>query len=104
MDGNYSRCLPQRLERPTGLILLDIPTRTSLPRYLRLSWFERDRRGALEGIRDSVKWEIIRHITITTRANRKRYREMFARINMPKAKLTTARELTHFYRSAGLNR
>ena len=103
MDGNYSRCLPQRLERATGFILLDVPTMTSLLRYLRRSWFEPDRPGALEGGRDSVKWEMIRHIAIATRANRKRYEEMFDRITVPKMRLATTRELTHFYRSAGLD-
>jgi adenylate kinase family enzyme len=44
MDGNYSRLLPQRLRRATGLILLDVPTTTSLYRYIRRCWFERDRR------------------------------------------------------------
>ena len=58
---------------------------------------------ALEGSKDSVKWEMIRHIAITTRANRKRYEEMFDRITLPKMRLAT-RELTHFYRSAGLDR
>jgi adenylate kinase family enzyme len=49
MDGNYSRLLPQRLQRATGVILLDVPTTTSLYRYVRRCWFERDRRGGLEG-------------------------------------------------------
>ena len=104
MDGNYSRCLKQRLERATGFILLDIPTITSLLRYLRRSWLERDRRGGLQGNRDSVKWAMLHHIAITTRANRKRYEEMFDRLTLPKVRLATTRELTHFYHSAGLNR
>lgn len=54
MDGNYARCLPQRLERTTGVILLNVPTATSLLRYLRRSWFERDRPGALKGGPDRV--------------------------------------------------
>ena len=33
MDGNYSSCLPQRLARATGLILLDLSTPLSLWRY-----------------------------------------------------------------------
>jgi adenylate kinase family enzyme len=104
MDGNYSRCLPQRLERATGLILLDTPTMTSLLRYLRRSWFESNRRGALEGSRDSVKWQMIRHIAVTTRANRRRYADLFDSLSLPKIKLATTRELTEFYRSAGLER
>jgi adenylate kinase family enzyme len=103
MEGNYSRCLPQRLERATGFVLLDVPTTTSLFRYIRRSWFEPDRRGALDGGRDSVRWGMIRHIAVATRANRRRYREIFKQIDLPKVKLMTVREQAHFYRSAGLD-
>ena len=103
-DGNYSRCLPQRLARATGLILLDISTATSLLRYLRRSWFERDRPGGLEGGRDRVRWPMIRHIAVTTRKNRRPYKEMFDRISLPKIRLATAREIARFYRSEGLDR
>ena len=34
MDGNYSRCLPRRLARTTGMILLDVSTATSVLRYV----------------------------------------------------------------------
>lgn len=104
MEGNYSRCLPQRLQRATGFILLDVPTMTSLFRYFRRSWFEADRRGALDGGRDRVKWEMIRHIAVATRANRRRYQEMFDHLDLPRVKLTTGREQARFYRAAGLHR
>ncbi len=104
IDGNYSRCLPQRLARATGLILLDAPTAISLLRYVRRSWFERDRLGGLEGGKDSVKWSMIHHIAVTTRENRRRYKEMFDGISLPKLRLSTAREIARFYRSEGLNR
>ena len=35
MDGNYTRCLGRRLERATGLVLLDVPMAVSLLRYVR---------------------------------------------------------------------
>jgi adenylate kinase family enzyme len=104
MDGNYSRLLPQRLARATGFILLDVPTATSLYRYLRRCWFDRDRRGALEGGRDSVKWGIIRHIAVITRANRAGYRYVFDEINIPKVQINSTRALADFYRSNGLRR
>lgn len=102
MDGNYSRLLPQRLRRATGLILLDVPTTTSLYRYVRRCWFERDRRGALEGGRDSVKWEMIRHIAFATRANRARYRKMVGDIGVPSVNLATTKALAAFYDANGL--
>jgi adenylate kinase family enzyme len=104
MDGNYTRCLPQRLARATGVILLDVPTATSLLRYLRRSWFERNRRGGLEGNRDSVKWAMIHHIAVATRKNRKGYKQSFDRIDLPKIELATPQALGHFYRSEGLVR
>jgi len=104
MDGNYSRCLPQRLARATGLILLDLPTRASLFRYLRRSWFERSRIGALDGGQDSVKWDMLRHIAGPARKNRRRYAEMFDRTDLPQIRLSTSRAIARFYRSEGLSR
>jgi adenylate kinase family enzyme len=104
MEGNYSQCMPRRLERATGVILLDVSTATSLLRYLRRSWFERERHGALEGGRDSVKWRMIRHITVVTPPSRKRYAAMFEHISLPKVKLGSARELHDFYRAEKLQR
>ena len=104
MDGNYSRLLPQRLQRATGVILLDVPTTTSLYRYIRRCWFERDRCGGLEGGRDSVKWDMIRHIVIATRANRTRYRTLFDAITLPKIPIASTAALTAFYRANGLRR
>ncbi|WP_428377622.1 hypothetical protein [Lichenicoccus sp.] len=102
MDGNYSRCLPQRLARATGFILLDTPVAVSLFRYLRRSWFDAERPGGLEGGSDSVKWAMVSHIVGTTRKNRRRYAEMFDRSSLPKIRLGTARELARFYLSEGL--
>ena len=104
MDGNYSRCLPQRLARATGVILLDTSTATSLLRYVRRSWFQCDRLGGLKGGMDTVKWEMIHHIVVVTRNSRRRYEEMFDGIGLPKVRLSTAREIAQFYRSEGLSR
>ena len=104
IEGNYSWLLPQRLDRATGFILLDVPMPVSLYRYLRRCWFERDRHGALEGGRDSVKWGMIRHITVATRANRSRYEHMFENIELPKVRLGSTRALAEFYRLNNLTR
>ena len=104
IDGNYSRLLPKRLQRATGFVLLDVPTVVSLYRYVRRCWFERERRGALEGGRDSVKWDVIHHITGATRANRNRYQKMFGDIRLPKVRLDSTRALAEFYRLNGLSR
>ncbi len=104
IEGNYSRLLPRRLDRATGFVLLDVSTPVALCRYLRRCWFERDRHGALEGGRDRVKWEMIRHIAVATRANRGRYRRVFEDVRLPKVRLASARALARFYGSNGLSR
>ena len=104
MDGNYTRLLPQRLSRATGLILLDIGTMRALARYLRRTWFERNRRGGLPGGIDRVKWGMIHHIAVLTPANRKRYRAIFNECALPKLLLSDPDALTTFYRRSGLTR
>ena len=104
MDGNYSRCWPQRFARATGVILLDAPTPVSLLRYLRRSLFERERAGNLEGAKDSVNWPMIRHIAFVTPGNRRRYRQAFDDLELPKVSLLTPVEINNFYRSEGLQR
>lgn len=102
MDGNYSVCLPQRLRRATGLILLDISTPASLFRYFRRTLFETRRHGALEGGRDSVKWDMIHHIAVVTPRNRERYSAMFDELDLPKLRLPSVRATKQCFRDWGL--
>lgn len=101
IEGNYSPLLPQRLDRATGFILTDVSTTTSLYRYIRRCWFERDRHGGLEGGRDGVKWDMIHHIAVATRANRSRYRDMIHSISLPKVQIDSTKALAGFYRANG---
>jgi adenylate kinase family enzyme len=96
VEGNYSRLLPQRVARATGFVLLDVSTLVSVYRYLRRSWFERHRPGALAGGRDSVRWDMIRHIAVATRANRSHYRDMFDGIALPRVRISSTRALADF--------
>jgi hypothetical protein len=104
MEGNYSRCLPQRLARATGLILLDMSAGLSLARYLRRSLLGTGRVGGLSGGRDRVTWRMIRHIAVVTPGNRARYRRMFDGLDLPKLALPSRRAIAAFYRSEGLRR
>lgn len=93
IDGNYSELLPQRLARATGFILLDVPAPLSLFRYIRRSLLQRSRIGGLEGGRDSIKWEMLRHIMITAPRNRRRYAELLRTTELPKVYLVSARRI-----------
>ena len=102
MDGNYSVCMPQRFQRATGLILLDISTPASLLRYFRRTLFESERRGALQGGHDSVKWDMIRHIAVVQPRNRKRYSAMFEGLDLPKLQLSSVRAIKQCFHEWGL--
>lgn len=104
LEGNYTRCLPQRLARATGFILLDASTPLSLMRYARRSWFERHRIGALDGNQDSVKWSMLRYIAVVTPSNRRRYAALFPTIALPKVRLANPRALARFYLNEHLTR
>ena len=104
IDGNYSSLEPKRLDRATGLILLDVSTLVSLARYVRRCWFERDRKGALAGARDSVTWGMIHYISTKVRATRSRHRQMFYGLDLPKLRLDSPQAVADFYRANGLQR
>ncbi len=97
MDGNYSLCMPQRFERATGLILLDVSTSLSLWRYIRRCLSQSKRQGGLVGNRDSIKWDMLRNIVVTTPKNSRRYVEMFESLNLPKIHLASADAIRRSY-------
>ncbi|TRW16923.1 P-loop NTPase family protein [Glacieibacterium frigidum] len=104
IDGNYSRLLPQRLERATGIIALDLSTARSLWRYVRRTLFERDRVGALDGGRERVKWEMIHHIAVATPPRSRRQAALLETTDLPGIRLPNPKALTDFYRAQGLTR
>lgn len=104
MEGNYSQCLPRRLERATGVILLDVSTTTSLVRYLRRTWFEEQRHGGLDGASERVRWNMLRYIAFATHRKRRSAGVLFDRIALPKVALRSVRAIARFYRAEGLER
>lgn len=99
IEGNYTKTLPQRLERATGFILLDSSTLMSLIRYFQRTWFQKEARlGALAGNQDSIKWDMIRHITIVTPNSRRRYRDLYSTLEMPKCFISSRYELKRAYK------
>jgi adenylate kinase family enzyme len=104
MEGNYSSCMPQRFQRATGVILLDVSTTTSLFRYVRRTLAEGNRVGALEGGRDSFKWSMIHYIALVTPWNRRRYTDIYGEISLPKRRLSSLRAIRNCYEEWGLDR
>jgi len=104
IEGNYSRWLPARLRRATGLVLLDVSTAVGIVRYFRRTFFEPDRAGRLEGTLDRVRVEMLRFMLGPARRNRLRYRHAFDEFEGPKVFLSDRAALETFYRRNGLAR
>jgi len=103
MDGNYTRFLPQRLVRATGMLLLDVPVTVSLWRYIRRCRFEPHRVGGLGAGRERVKWDMIHHIAVVTPRNRRRYDALADTSALPTIKLTSRNAIDAFYRDERLD-
>ncbi|HEY9010594.1 MAG TPA: AAA family ATPase [Devosia sp.] len=97
MDGNYSALMPQRIARATGIILLGDNRWANFGRYLRRTVFQPNRVGALEGARDSVKWEMIRWVLLVQPKNRERDRMRLRQTGLPMVEIASMRELRQLY-------
>ena len=102
IDGDYSALLPQRLARATGLILLDASAGASLTRYVKLTISTHDRIGGLDGNTDKLSWEMFRYILTTGQANRRKYRQLFEELTLPKIFIPNRQVLDRFYRQQNL--
>ncbi|MFT4270525.1 MAG: AAA family ATPase [Pantoea sp.] len=106
MDGNYVRCLPDRLTRATGLILLEISTTRSVLRYFRRTLLDAQRVGGVvaAGQQERITWEMLRYLLLYTRSKQPRNREMFTSWQQPKLLLSSAAELQACYQAWELTR
>ena len=104
MEGNYSRLMPQRIVRATGILLLYDSAPANFARYLRRTLFEPNRIGALEGNRDSLKWDMIHWVTVRAPQNAQRMREALPKVGLPFLELSSMRQVRHAYEAWGLNR
>lgn len=97
MDGNYTKCLRPRLERATGLILLDVAVPTALLRYIRRCYSSTSRIGGLNSGKEPVTWEMLKYITLTAPENRLRHRQLFEQLTLPKVMLASRRDINACY-------
>lgn len=103
MEGNYTKCIHPRLERATGLILLDVPVPIALLRYIRRCYSSKPRIGGLKTGRENVSWEMLKYIALIAPANRLRYRTLYEQITIPRLMLTFPREVNACYQRWELN-
>jgi adenylate kinase family enzyme len=97
MDGNYSKLMPTRLPRATGIILLSDNRVANLGRYVRRTLFEKHRPGNLEGAADSLKWNMVHWIWVASPMALRRYREDLPKAGLPFMDIRGMRDLNRLY-------
>jgi adenylate kinase family enzyme len=102
MDGNYSRLMPQRLARATGIVLISDNRWANFRRYLWRTLFQKDRVGNLQGGKDSLKWEMVHWILIASPKALRGYRTMLPQAGLPFIETRSMRELNALYAAWGL--
>lgn len=95
MEGNYHRCLQARLERATGLILLECSLPVMLTRYFYRTLCQRDRAGSVlaENQRDRITSGMLKYLIFTTPQKRAQQRKIFAAWNGPKRCFASSAQL-----------
>jgi adenylate kinase family enzyme len=104
MDGNYSFLTPQRLARATGILLVHDNRFANFRRYLWRTLFQRDRAGALEGSKDSLKWSMVHWLLVGGPRRIAAYRQKLCAAGRPFLELSSMRELKRLYTAWGLTR
>ncbi len=103
MEGNYSRLVPQRLDRASGIILLTSSVWLRYYRYLKRTLNNNSTRaGHLEGSQDNLSWKMTRWI-IKTRNKAARYEEIIRKTGKPFVKCSTSKDLRTLYRDWDLS-
>ncbi|WP_345830408.1 AAA family ATPase (plasmid) [Pantoea sp. BRR-3P] len=99
IEGNYTKCIYSRLERATGLILLDVPMAIALQRYIRRCYSSKPRIGGLNIRREHVTWEMLKYIVHIAPKNHHLHKKIFEQVTIPKVMLTLPRDIKTCYQS-----
>jgi adenylate kinase family enzyme len=105
IEGNYSKLMPPRLARASGIILLGANRWANLWRYVQRTLFDRQRVGSLDGLeKERLKWSMIHWILVISPQNLAQYRERLPQAGLPVVEIRNMRELKALYAAWGLSR
>lgn len=93
MDGNYTKCIKERLARATGFILLDVKMPVALLRYIRRCYASTPRIGGLGMRREHITLEMLKYIIRTAPQNSKRHRRLYDQVRVPKLLLHSSTDV-----------
>jgi adenylate kinase family enzyme len=103
IEGNYSALWEPRLQRATGIILVNSSVTLRFVRYLKRTLISSHKRaGHLEGAKDSLKWGMIDWILFRTRKSAARTSKVIRVTGKPIVECHSARNLKGLYNAWGL--
>lgn len=102
IDGSYTATMPERLERATSVIWLNMSALSSLSRYLYREFFVPARPGALPGAKPRVSWEMVHLILFGRKARLARMRKIATQSRKPLLEIGSMRELDFLRTQWGL--
>jgi adenylate kinase family enzyme len=102
VDGSYSKVMPQRLARATGIIVLTDNLVTRYRRYINRTLFQKQRVGGLEGGQDQLNWKML-HWLWHTRNSMAKYRQVAIDSGLPHVFVGNKAELDQLYAQWGLS-
>lgn len=103
-DGNYSICMPQRLQRATAVIWLDPPLLGCIYRYIRRCFGKTSARpGVLENATQEFNLSLIKYTLGVYPKNRKRYERILRDYDIPIIRVKSMRKLNGLYHRWGLS-
>lgn len=103
MDGSYSRVMPQRLARATGIIVITDSLATRYRRYFARTLFQTARAGALEGGQDRLNWKMLAWLW-ETRNSIGKYHQVAISSGLPHVFASNRRQLDALYAAWDLER
>ena len=103
MDGSYSKVMPQRLARATGIIVMTDSLVTRYGRYINRTLFQKQRVGGLEGGQDRLNWKML-HWLWHTRNSIGKYRTTATDSGLPHVFVDNKAALDRLYTQWELTR
>jgi adenylate kinase family enzyme len=103
IEGSYSRLMPRRLVRSTGVIVITSNPWLRFFRYLKRTLADQpDRAGYLQGAKDRIKWRMVYWILFKSRNSNLEYAKFLQEFGLPTVECHTAAALNNLYRTWGL--
>ena len=103
IEGNYSICMPDRLQRATGVICLDYHPLNVAYRYIiRCIKNNNGRIGKLPGSQKEFSLSLLKHILCTYPKNKIKYDKFLSYYHIPVVKIHNFKALKQFSRNNGI--